>query len=58
MDPGGSQCLFKLGEAHDVNVDELNHFVTLRRAAGFVPHDFAHDPAEESLERVKSTLIQ
>lgn len=50
MDPGRSQRLLKLCEAHDVDVDELNHLVTLGRAAGLVPHDLAHDPGEESLE--------
>lgn len=44
VDPGGSQCLLKLGEAHDIDVDELNHLVTLGGATGLVPHDPAHDP--------------
>lgn len=44
VDPGGSKRLLKLGEAHDVNVDELNHLVALGRATGLVPHDLAHDP--------------
>lgn len=47
MDPGGSQRLLKLGEAHDVDVDELNHLVTLGGAAGLVAHDLAHDPGEK-----------
>lgn len=46
MDPGWSQRLLKLGEANNVNIDELNHFVTLGRAARLVPHDLAHDPGE------------
>lgn len=46
VDPGGSQRLLKLGEAHDVNVDELNHLVTLGWATGLVPHDLAHDPED------------
>lgn len=50
VDPGRSQRLLKLGEAHDVNVDELNHLVTLGRATGLVPHDLAHDPGEGRLE--------
>ncbi len=50
VDPGGSQRLFKLGEAHDVDVDELNHFVTLGWATGLVPHDLTHDPGQKSLE--------
>lgn len=49
VDPGGSQCLLKLGETHDVDVDELDHLVTLGGAAGLVPHDSAHDPADEGL---------
>lgn len=44
VDPGGSQCLLKLGEAHDVYVDELNYLVPLGGATGLVPHDPAHDP--------------
>lgn len=44
VDPGGSQCLLKLGEAHDIDVDELNHLVALGGATGLVPHDPAHDP--------------
>ena len=47
VDPGRSQRLLKLGEAHDVDVDELHHLVALRRAAGLVPHDLAHDPGEK-----------
>lgn len=46
MHPGGSQCLLKLGEAHDVDVDELHYLVTLRRATGLVPHDFTHNPED------------
>ncbi len=57
VDPGRSQRLLKLGEAHNVNVDELNHLVTLCRATGLVAHDLAHDPEEKSLE-LKSTLNQ
>lgn len=49
VDPGGSQCLLKLGETHDVDVDELDHLVTLGGAAGLVPHDSAHDPGDEGL---------
>lgn len=44
--PGRSQGLLKLGEAHDINVDEFNHLVTLCWATGLVPHDFAHDPVD------------
>lgn len=44
VDPGGSQCLLKLSEAHDVYVDELNYLVPLGGATGLVPHDPAHDP--------------
>lgn len=57
VNPGRPKRLLKLGEAHDVDVDELNHFVTLGRAAGLVPHDLAHDPGEKSLE-LKSTVNQ
>lgn len=49
VDPGGSQCLLKLGETHDVDVDELDHLVTLGGAAGLVPHDSAHDPGDKGL---------
>lgn len=44
VDPGRSQRLLELGEAHDVDVDELHHLVALGRAAGLVPHDLTHDP--------------
>lgn len=44
VDPGGSQRLLKLGEAHDVYVNELNHLVPLGGTTGLVPHDPAHDP--------------
>lgn len=50
VDPGRSQCLLKLGEAHNVDVDELNHLVALGRAAGLVPHDLAHDSGEKCVE--------
>lgn len=46
VDPRWSERLLKLGEAHDVNVDELNHLVTLSGATGLVPHYLAHDPGE------------
>lgn len=55
VDPGGSQCLLELGEAHNVNVDELDHLITLSRAAGLVPHNLPHDPGDKSLD-LKSTL--
>lgn len=55
VDPGRSQRFLKLCEADNVNVDELNHLVTLGRATGLIPHDLAHDPGEKSLE-LKSTL--
>lgn len=44
VDPGGSQCLLKLREAHDVYVDQLHDLVPLGGATGLVPHDPAHDP--------------
>ena len=47
VDPGRSKRLLELGEAHDVDVDELNNFITLSRATGLVPHDLAHDPGDE-----------
>lgn len=47
VDPGRSQRLLKLGKTHDVNVDELNHLVTLSGATGLVPHYLAHDPGEK-----------
>lgn len=55
VDPGRSQRFLKLREADNVNVDELNHLVTLGWATGLIPHDLAHDPGEKSLE-LKSTL--
>lgn len=55
VDPGRPQRLLELGEAHDVNVDELDHLVALGGAAGLVPHDLAHDPGVESVE-LKSTF--
>lgn len=57
MDPRRSQRLLKLRQAHNVDVDELNHFVTLRRATRLVTHDLAHDPGKKSLE-LKLTLKQ
>lgn len=45
MYPGWSQSLLELGEAHNIDVDELHHFVSLCRAAGLVPHHLLHDPA-------------
>lgn len=57
VDPGRPKRLLKLGEAHDVDVDELHHLVTLGRAAGLVPHDLAHDPGEKRVE-LKSTANQ
>lgn len=55
VDPGRSQCLLELGEAHDVNVDKLNHLITLSWATGLVPHNLAHDPGDKILY-LKSTL--
>lgn len=49
VNPRRSQCLLELGEAHDVDVDELNHLITLRWATGLVPHNLAHDPEEKVL---------
>lgn len=46
MDPGRPQSLLKLGEAHNVDVDELYNLIALSGAAGFVPHHLAHDPVE------------
>ena len=48
VDPGGPQCLLELGQAHNVNVDELHHLVPLGGAAGLVPHHSPHDPARGS----------
>lgn len=47
--PGGAQGLLELGEAHDVDVDELHHLVALGGAAGLVPHHLAHDPGERGV---------
>lgn len=52
MDPGGSECLLKLREAHDIDVDELNHLVALGGATGLVPHHPAHDP--ENINQYKN----
>lgn len=57
VDPGRSQRLLELGEAHDVNVDELNYFVTLSRATGLVPHDLPHDPGGKRLVSASSPNI-
>lgn len=53
VDPGRSQRLFELCEAHNVDVDELHHLVALGRAAGLVPHDLAHDPWGRNVSGMK-----
>lgn len=50
VDPGWSQGLLELGEAYDVDVDELNHLVTLGWTTRLVPHNLAHDPEEKVLD--------
>lgn len=42
--PGRAQGLLKLGETHNVYVDELHHLIPLGWAAGFVSHHLSHDP--------------
>lgn len=43
VDPGWPQGLLELGESNNVNVDELNHLITLSGATGLVPHNLPHD---------------
>lgn len=53
MHPRRPECLLKLRQAHDVDVDELYHFVSLCRTAGLVSHHLPHDPVERQTCRQK-----